>query len=242
MKTKDKDLLVNPLADVKPPREGPTFVEKKTEAAKSLWSTIKGAVSDWSFGSRYTSSSLGGIEDFAPPRSRPKAPPRPKGTTKCPLCGTTDCLNREEMRRLRGRGSLGNTLLRSCEVRRQLKEMEKFRVRTSGGDDVWMTKQGRIQRPTKPPPPPNPPKPSPPPNELIGFGSKPFPTVRDKEFATLKAENVALKILMDDKLAERMKIEKAKDAEMKSYHDRKKNSESAREILDKIRNRMPPIR
>ena len=233
LKTKDKDLLVNPLADVKSSREGPTFLEQKTTALKNVWSAIKEGMSDWSFGSGIVPPPP---PRRGPPRARPPAPQRPKAT--CPICGTTDCLDRKEMQRLRNKsGSLGNTLLRSCEVRRQLKDMEKFRVRTSGGDDVWMTKQGRIQRPTKPPPPPNPPMPR-------TVPPKSFPVSRDEELAKLKAENVALKILMDDKLAEKMKIEKAKDAEMKDYH-RKKTSEDATEILNKIRNRKrtrPPLR
>ena len=231
MKTKDKDLLVNPLADVKPPREGPSFVEQKTDSLKKIWSLFKEAFLEGAFGKKSGGYSSSGGWPAAPPRPRPSAPPRPKSkAVVCPLCGTNDCLDRKEMQRLRNkRGSLGNTLLRSCEVRRQLKEMEKFRVRTSSGDDVWMTKQGRIQRPTKPPPPPNPPPIRTTPDKEV---SKAF-----DELAKLKAENVALKILMDDKLAERMRINKAKDDEMKAYHDRKKTSESAKEILEKIRGR-----
>lgn len=212
MKTEDKDLLVNPLADVKPPREGPTFVEKKTTALKSVWSAIKEGISEWSFGS-------GGHAPPGPPRRRPPAPQRPKAEkATCPLCGTTDCLDRTEMQRLRRKsGSLGNTLLRSCEVRRQLKEMEKFRVRTSSGDEVWMTKQGRIQRPKPPPPPP--------------------PRKVDNELAELKAENEALKVLVKDEIT-KQKLKEAKEVEMRSYHDKKKQ-----ELLKKVRGRTrPPVR
>jgi len=124
------------------------------------------------------------------------------------------------MQRLRRKsGSLGNTLLRSCEVRRQLKEMEKFRVRTSSGDEVWMTKQGQIQRPKPPPPPP------PPPRKV------------DNELAELKAENEALKVLVKDEIT-KQKLKEAKEVEMRNYHDKKKQ-----ELLKKVRGRTrPPVR
>jgi hypothetical protein len=205
MKTKDKDLLVNPLADVKPPREGPTFVEQKTESVKKIWSLIKETVSEWSFG--------GGWEPSSPPRRhaggglsgldrlRPGAPMPQVKRPKCGICGTNDCLSDDEMRALRRTGgSLGNTLLKSCAVRRQLKEMEKFRVRTSSGKDVWMTKE---MRPVRPPPPPNPPRPV------------------DTELERLKEENEALKQLVKEEVTKRKK-ELEDDIhiqKMKRYHE-----------------------
>jgi len=76
-----------------------------------------------------------------------------------------DQLRRQSSRR--SGSTIGSTLLRSCNVRRQLKEMDKFRVKTSGGNEVWMTKQGRIDD--------TPPKPEPPQNETVGGRTRPPP-------------------------------------------------------------------
>jgi hypothetical protein len=138
LKNKDKDLFDNPLADKK---EGPTVVEQKVSAFKNLWKAIKDGITEWGIGS---------VPPPPPPRrKRPKPPPpppprKPKGSDVCERCGTVGCISDEDWKRRKRRGG-SSDLLRSCNVRRQLKQMEKLKLRTSSGKTVYLTKHGRIE-------------------------------------------------------------------------------------------------
>ena len=118
-------------------------MEKKKVAAKSLWSAIKEAVSEWSFGG---SGGLSRLGEFNPSKMPPVKRP------KCEICGTNDCISSEEYRkRFVSSRSNSKFLLQSCSVRKQLKDMSNLRVKTSSGKDVYLT---RPKRPTPPPAPP----------------------------------------------------------------------------------------